>query len=264
MRAKRIFIVSLLLFFALPPVVLLIYSFAPVWNYPDVVPKRFGMDSFNFVFRQRYDVVLSIVSSLGYSLTTVLFTIIITILPAQVFARKNFKGRVFLETVLIAPALLPSMSYAMGAHYVFLKTGLSDSFIGLVLILTTMSYPYMLRSLTAGFIAYGEEYALCSKNLGAGFFTTMFYVELPLLLPSIISGGTIVFLVSFSEYFLVFLIGGGIVPSYSGYLFPFLNSSELSIVSLLTLIFLVVPFLLFVAIEIFLKTYYRKRFINIA
>jgi ABC-type sulfate transport system permease component len=155
------------------------------------------------------------------------------------------------------------MSYAMGAHYIFLRTGLSDSFIGLVLILSTVSYPYMLRALTAGFIAYGEEYTLCSKNLGGGFLITLLQVELPLLLPSIISGGTIVFLVSFSEYFLVFLIGGGIVPSYSGYLFPFLNSPELSIASLLTLIFMVVPFFLFAVIEIFLTVYYKKRFIQI-
>jgi len=261
--AKKLFILFLLLFFALPPVVLLIYSFAPVWNYPDVIPGKLGSGSFSFVFNQRNDIILSLASSFTYSMAAVIFTIIITILPAQVFARKKFKGRVFLETVLIAPALLPSISYAMGAHYIFIKTGLSDSFIGLVLILSAMSYPYMLRALTAGFIAYGEEYALCSKNLGAGFFTTLFQVELPLLLPSIISGGTVVFLVSFSEYFLVFLIGGGIVPSYSGYLFPFLNSSELSIASLLTLIFLIVPFLLFIVIEIFLTFYYRKRFMQI-
>lgn len=263
MIVKRLFIMFLILFFVLPPAILLIYSFAPVWNYPDVIPKNFGSGSFNFVFSQRSEILISLASSVTYSLSTVIFTIIITILPAQVFARKKFKGRVFLETILIAPALLPSMSFAMGAHYVFLKTGLSDSFIGLVLILSTVSYPYMLRALTAGFIAYGEEYALCSKNLGAGFFRTIFQVEIPLLLPSIISGGTIVFLVSFSEYFLVFLIGGGIVPSYSGYLFPFLNSSELSIASLLTLIFLVVPFLLFIAIETFLTFYYRKRFIQV-
>ncbi len=263
MIAKRFFVMMLLLFFVFPLAVLLVYSFAPVWNYPDVLPRKYGSGSFDYIFSQRSGILLSLGSSFLYAMATVFFTIIITILPAQVFARKKFKGRVLLETVVIAPALLPAMSYAMGAHYIFLRTGLSDSFIGLVLILSTVSYPYMLRALTAGFIAYGEEYALCSKNLGAGFFTTLFKVELPLLLPSIISGGTIVFLVSFSEYFLVFLIGGGVVPSYSGYLFPFLNSSELSIASLLTLIFMVIPFFLFVVIEVFLGLYYRRRFIQV-
>lgn len=260
---KRFFIMMLMLFFALPLVVLLVYSLAPVWNYPDVIPRKFSRGSLDYIFSQRCGIILSLSSSFSYSMATVLLTIIITILPAQVFARKKFRGRVLLETVVIAPALLPAMSYAMGAHYIFLWTGLSDSFTGLVLILSTVSYPYMLRALTAGFIAYGEEYALCSKNLGAGYLRTLFQVELPLLLPSIISGGTIVFLVSFSEYFLVFLIGGGVVPSYSGYLFPFLNSSELSIASLLTLIFMIVPFFLFLLIEMFLTVYYKRRFIQI-
>jgi len=260
---KRFFILFLLFFFALPPVVLLVYSFAPAWNYPEIIPEKLGTGSVNFVLSQKKEIIISLFSSMAYSFSAVLFTFIITILPAQVFARKKFKGSIFLETILIAPALLPSMSFAMGAHYIFLKTGLSDSFYGLVLILSAISYPYMLRALTAGFIACGEEYTLCSRNLGAGFFRTLLHVELPLLLPSIISGGTIVFLVSFSEYFLVFLIGGGIVPSYSGYLFPFLNSSELSIASLLTLIFLIIPFLLFIAIETFLTFYYKRRFIQI-
>jgi len=251
-----------MIFFIFPLIVLLIYSSAPVWNYPDIIPEKFGSGSYRYIFSQSSGILLSLGSSFFYSMTTVFFTIIMTILPAQVFARKKFRGRVLLETVVLAPALLPAMSYAMGAHYIFLRTGLSDSFIGLVLILSTVSYPYMLRALTAGFIAYGEEYALCSKNLGAGFFRTLFQVELPLLLPSIISGGTIVFLVSFSEYFLVFLIGGGVVPSYSGYLFPFLNSSELSIASLLTLIFMIVPFFLFMLIEMFITVYYKKRFIQ--
>lgn len=263
MKAGRVFILLILIFFTVPPAVLLVHSFVPVWNYPSVIPGNFGFRSFSYVYEQNRDILLSLASSLAYSMVTVIFTVVLTVLPAQVFARREFKGRVFLETVLIAPALLPSISYAMGAHYFFLKTGLSDSFIGLVLVLSAMSYPYMLRALTAGFIAVGEEYALCAKNLGAGFFRTMFMIELPMILPSVISGGTVVFLVSFSEYFLVFLIGGGVVPSYSGYLFPFLNSSEHSIASLLTLIFLIVPFLLFLVIETFLALYYRKKYMQV-
>ena len=64
-----------------------------------------------------------------------------------------------------------------------------------------------------------------------------------------INGCLIVFLVAFSEYFLVFLIGGGAVGSYTGYLFPFLSSSDSAIGSMLTLVFLAVPVLLFVVID---------------
>jgi ABC-type Fe3+ transport system permease subunit len=84
-------------------------------------------------------------------------------------------------------------------------------------------------------------------------------VDIPLLIPSIISGATVVFLVAFSEYFLVFIIGGGSVASFTGYLFPFLNSSDRPIASALTLIFLLVPVLLFILIDQTVNRLYRSR-----
>jgi ABC-type Fe3+ transport system permease subunit len=117
----------------------------------------------------------------------------------------------------------------------------------------------MLRALVAGFLSHGSEYELCARNLGAGSFRRMARVELPLLLPAVVAGGTVVFLVSFSEYFLVFLIGGGSLPSYTGYLFPFLNSSDRSIASLLTLVFITVPILLFLFVDLLVAAMYRKR-----
>lgn len=258
----RIFLIFMILFFLLPPVLLCIYAFSQSWPYPQLLPSSLSLYSFNYIISQKYEIMTSLGSSFLYSLSSVILTLAITLLPARLFAWKNFKGKIILESILITPALLPAMLFSMGAHYTFLKTGITDSFFGVVLILTTVSYPYMLRALTAGYISCGEELTICAVNLGSRPLQTFFVVELPVLLPSVIAGASIVFLVSFSEYFLVFLIGGGIVPSYSGYLFPFLNSSEHSISSLLILIFITIPVILFAAMDIILKIYYRKRFMQ--
>ncbi|MDA3948212.1 MAG: hypothetical protein PF508_03215, partial [Spirochaeta sp.] len=66
-------------------------------------------------------------------------------------------------------------------------------------------------------------------------------------------------LVAFSEYFLVFLIGGGAVPSFTGYLFPFLSSGDRTISAALTLLFLIVPMVLFVLIDGGIRAYFRRR-----
>lgn len=68
-----------------------------------------------------------------------------------------------------------------------------------------------------------------------------------------------VFLVAFSEYFLVFLIGGGSVASYTGYLFPYLSGGDRTLGSVLTLLFVVVPLVLFVLLDRTLSVYYRRR-----
>lgn len=255
-------IALLLLFsvlFVFPLGVLGLYAASSAWSFPDVLPASFDLRSLNYLLVHRSDIAVSLAASCGYSFGAVVVTLLLTILPAKLFARTRFTGKQFLEGLFLAPALIPPMAFAMGAHYIFLYLGISDTFIGVVLILSLYTYPYMLRALTAGFQTYGEEFALCARNIGASTLRTLWTVEIPLLLPAIVAGGTIVFLVSFSEYFLVFLIGGGTVPSYSGYIFPLLNSSDKSVASLLTLLFVLVPILLFVVIDRCIYDTYRRR-----
>jgi putative spermidine/putrescine transport system permease protein len=151
------------------------------------------------------------------------------------------------------------MTFAMGLHFLFIKFSLADTLAGVVLILAMFSYPYMFRSLVAGFQTMGKDYRLCAENLGAGTLSILLQVELPLLMPAVIAGGSVVFLVAFSEYFLVFLIGGGSVASFTGTLFPLLNSSNRSLAAILTLIFLCLPIMLFLLIDTILVRAYRKK-----
>jgi putative spermidine/putrescine transport system permease protein len=257
---KAAAVVSLfVLLFVFPLLVLVFYTMAPGWSYPELIPHQLNTRSIRFLAQQGRDMAVSLASSFTYSVLTVLATFCICLFPASVFARQNFRGRKFLESISLAPALVPAITFAVGIHFLFIKAGLADRLPGVVLVLTVFSYPYMLRALIAGFGAFGPEYDLAARNLGAGAMRRIIRVELPLLLPAIAAGGTVVFLVSFSEYFLVFLIGGGAVPSYTGYLFPFLNSSDRSIASLLTLVFMAVPVLLFLLVDLLVTGAYRKR-----
>ncbi|QJB56730.1 ABC transporter permease subunit [Pseudodesulfovibrio sp. zrk46] len=243
----------------LPLSVLALYAVAPGWKFPDLIPAKFDLRAVHFLASQAGPVTQHMLSSLAYSLLAVLLSFGLCIAPAHHFARRHFKGKALMEGLFLAPALVPSMAFSMGVHFLFIKAGLADTFIGIVMVLTIFSYPYMLRALTAGYQAFGEEFELCAKNLGAGPIQRFLQVDLPMLMPAAIAGGSVVFLVAFSEYFLVFLIGGGAVDSFTGYLFPYLNSSDRSLGSLLTLVFLTVPVGLFVIIELVVSRMYRRK-----
>lgn len=243
----------------LPLAVLVLYAVAPGWRYPDLLPAEYDLRALRFMVSQADRVAGHLFSSLAYSLAVVVLTFLISIAPAHHFARRRFKGKALLEGLLLAPALVPSMAFSMGVHFLFIKIGLADTFIGVVLTLTVFSYPYMLRALTAGYQAFGERYEMCASNLGAGPMQRFIEVDFPLLMPSAIAGGSVVFLVAFSEYFLVFLIGGGAVDSFTGYVFPYLTSSDRSTGSVMTLLFLAVPVSLFILIELVVVRVYRKR-----
>lgn len=257
-RLLLIFLLFVLVF-VFPLIVLLLYAGSSSWTFPDVIPASYDLRSLRYLVNHAQDIGLSLFSSFCYSGGAVLTTLLMTIVPAKLFARSRFAGKTLLEGIFLAPALIPPMAFAMGAYYFFIYLRAADTFVGVVLILSMYSYPYMLRALTAGYQSYGENYELCARNIGASRLRILLSIEMPLLLPAIIAGGTIVFLVSFSEYFLVFLIGGGSVPSYSGYIFPLLNSSDKSVASLLTLVFIIIPILLFFCVDRLIYAAYRKR-----
>jgi putative spermidine/putrescine transport system permease protein len=249
----------LVLLFVLPVVVLVLVSLAPEWRFPDVLPAKFSFKGLAYLAQHQKQIIIALGSSLLFSLLTVLTTLLMCLFPAAVFARSQFPGKALLEGLLLTPALVPPMTFAMGLHFLFIKVSLADTLAGVVLILAMFSYPYMLRALVAGFQTMGEDYGICARNLGAGTLSIMLQIELPLLMPAIIAGGSVVFLVAFSEYFLVFLIGGGSIASFTGTLFPLLNSSNRSLAAILTLIFLFLPIVLFLIIDIALVRVYRKK-----
>jgi putative spermidine/putrescine transport system permease protein len=249
----------LVLLFVLPVVVLLMTGLAPGWRFPDVWPQAFSLKGFDYLVRHHEQILTSLASSFVFSLLTVLLTLFMCLFPAAVFARIEFKGKALLEGLMLSPALVPPMTFAMGLHFLFIRLSLTETMVGVVILLAMFSYPYMFRALVAGFQTMGEDYRTCARNLGAGTLAITLRVELPLLIPAVVAGGSVVFLVAFSEYFLVFLIGGGSVASFTGTLFPLLTSSNRSLAAILTLIFLFLPILLFLAMDIAVVRLYRKR-----
>ncbi len=248
-----------LLIFVVPVLTLVLVSLAPGWRFPQLWPAAFSFKGFGFFMRHHEQILLALASSFGFSLLTVATTLGMCLVPAAVFSRNDFRGKALVEGLLLTPALVPPMTFAMGLHFLFIKASLADTLPGVVLILAMFSYPYMFRALVAGYQAMGEDYKICAKNLGASAWDILLRVEFPLLIPSMVAGGSVVFLVAFSEYFLVFLIGGGAVPSFTGTLFPLLSSSNRSLAAILTLIFLFLPIFLFLVMDLTLVRFYRKK-----
>lgn len=246
----------LIFLFVGPLLILLVNAGATRWSYPALLPDGWSPRGLRFLIQNAKGITLAILSSFVYSIAVVALSLLVCLAPARVLARERFRGVRVLEAMLLSPVLVPAITYGMGVHYVFIRLGLANRVVGVVLVLTAASYPYMLRALVAGFERIDPDYETVAANLGAGPLRRTVTVTFPMLLPAIVAGSTVVFLVSFSDYFLVFLIGGGAVRSFTGYLFPFLAAGDRTIGSTLTLLFTLIPIGLFVCLELTIRRFY--------
>ncbi|MBU1247135.1 MAG: ABC transporter permease subunit, partial [Proteobacteria bacterium] len=169
-----------------PLLVLVEYSLAPGWRFPELIPARIDLRGLEYVWSQSGRLAAALGSSLFFSCLTAALTFALCIIPARHLARAEFRGKSLLEGLLLAPALVPPMTFSMGMHLAFIHLGLIDTTFGVVLVLSTFSYPYMLRALVAGYQSFGPEYELCARNLGADWWTVLWRVDLPLLIPAMV------------------------------------------------------------------------------
>jgi len=257
-RNDKLKLILLWLVFLFPLLVLVLYSFSGQWAFPSLLPDTVNFRTFIYFKENAGRILIHISSSFVYSILAVILSVVYSLLPAEFLSRREFTGKKIIESLLLAPAVLPVMTFSIGVHLMFIRLGLADTHLGVALILSVYSYPYMLRALISGYKTIHPDAIVCARNLGAGFWQILWEIEIPMLLPALTAGASIVFLVAFSDYFLVFLIGGGSVPSYSGYLFPFLNSTDWSLASGLTLLFIIVPILLFLVLDLTVIRLYRK------
>jgi putative spermidine/putrescine transport system permease protein len=248
-----------ILVFLMPAALLLVAAAAARWSYPEILPAALSLRGLYFLRDHAQDLGRSLASSTRYAAFTTALALLLTIGPAEVLARYEFRGRVLLEALLLSPVLIPAVTWGFGLYESLVLLDMAGRLSGVVLVLTAASYPYMLRALVAGFQQIDPAYRICAENLGAGPWRTLLLVYLPLLAPAIVSGGSVVFLVAFTDYFLVFLVGGGTVPSFAGYLFPYLSAADWTIGATLTMVFVLVPLALFLCTDALVGRFYRRR-----
>jgi putative spermidine/putrescine transport system permease protein len=84
----------------------------------------------------------------------------------------------------------------------------------------------------------GNKMEAQAQVLGANMWQRFIHITLPLIYPGIFSAGIMVFIVSFSQYFLTFLIGGGQVVTFPMVLFPLVNSGDRMLAAVYSLVFI--------------------------
>ena len=133
---------------------------------------------------------------------TILSTSIGT-LAAIGLSRDEMPYRRLIMAVLISPMIVPLVITASGLFYFFSQVGLAKTYTGLILAHAVLGTPFVIITVTATLVGFDNSLTRAAANMGAGPFRTFFKVQMPLILPGVVSGGLFAFITSFDEVVVV-------------------------------------------------------------
>jgi putative spermidine/putrescine transport system permease protein len=237
----------------IPPALLLIWSFARSWYWPALLPREWSVRAWQYVFSPTADVFSALITSLSIALAVTILALLSALPAARVLAFEEFRGKQLLMFSLLLPVLAPPLASAMGVHSLFLRYGLADTLIGVILVHLIQTVPYATLMLTGSFTRFDRDYEAQARSLGASAFAVWRHITLPAIAPGLATAASFAFLISWSQYLTTLLIGGGRIITLPLSLTAFQRGGDEAITAALSLVFLAPTLVVFALTSRFLK-----------
>ena len=228
-----------------PIAIFVLYGFSTHWFYPDVLPAEWTVAPFVRL--------LSNPRTLSALATSVKIALVVTILSlvagypaARTLGMRTFRGKSVVYVCLFLPTVVPPVATGIGLNILFLRLGLAGTTPGEALVHLIPVLPYVVFTLAGVFEQYDPHYEYQARVLGAGRARLFFTITIPLILPAMVVAAFFAFLISWSQYLLTVLIGGGQVMTLPILLFAALSGGNPTTISALSLLF-VAPLVLILA-----------------
>ena len=223
-KNKNIIYKILVLLIIIPIISIFIQSLIVRYNYTSLVPEVIGIGNFKKFFTTNYIKIL--LSSVMMSIISAIITIIISIPVANILPNIKMKYRTTLYVMLLAPILVPQFVYFYGIQNVFAKIGITNTYLGVILSHVIIMMPYAIINISNDILLYGKKYEEVAFVMGASDYRLYKDIILPLIKGTLINTFALLFIISFSQYFITLIIGGGVIKTYATYIFPLILGND--------------------------------------
>lgn len=240
-RILRYLLRALLYSLLIGPIAALgLYALSTRWFYPQLLPSEWALQP---LLRQLANprTQAALASSLSIAGLVTALALLIGLPAARTLGLRRFRGRGLVLLVLFLPNVVPPLATGMGLNVLFLRLGLAGSPLGVVLVHLVPVLPYTIFALLGVFARYDEGYEQQARTLGASGLQVLWRVTLPLAGPGLAVAALFAFLVSWSQYVLTLLIGGGRVITLPILLFSAVAGGNPTTTAALALLFAAPP-----------------------
>jgi putative spermidine/putrescine transport system permease protein len=254
----RLLLIGIIIAVVLPILVIIIWSFAKRWAWSGLLPTGITLRGIEELFGEHSNVLNILASSIALSMTVAIVTTIIGLMTARAVALYDFYGKKLILFGSILPIIVPSTVFAMGIHVIFIKNGLNDTIAGVIITHVICALPYAIHILSGVTSNVGDDLEVQAQVLGCSPVRGFFLITFPLLLPGIMSSMIMAYIISFSQYFLTLLIGGGKVKTLSVVMIPFITGGDRTLASVYALLFIISSVSVFIVFELIIRRFTKR------
>ena len=133
----------------------------------------------------------------------------------------------------------------MGIHKLFLNYGITDQWISVMLVHLIPSAPYAVLTIMSSFTKLVVDLESQARTLGATNSQVWLRITLPAIAPGIALAASLSFIISWSQYLLTLLTGGGRIVTLPIVLVGFEKSGDHAVAAAMALVLMLPPVLLF-------------------
>lgn len=209
----RLFCAAVFLFLIGPILVIIPLSFnaEPYFTFtkdmlsfdPDGYSLRWYQDFFSSP-----DWLRSIQNSFLIAIAATIVSTVLGTLAALGLSSRFMPYRAAVMGLMISPMVVPLIISAAGMFFFYSKTGLVQSYVGVILAHAVLGTPFVVITVTSTLMGFDHSLTRAAASLGASPMRTFFKVVLPLVTPGVVSGALFAFITSFDEVVVVLFISG--------------------------------------------------------
>ncbi|MHA7879511.1 MAG: ABC transporter permease [Saccharospirillum sp.] len=205
---------GLIFFFLIAPIVIMVplsFNVEPYFTYTTKMltlnPEGFSMRWYQDLFTSE-SWMTSIRNSLLIGVASTLLATSLGTLAALGLSRSEMPAKGLVMGALISPMIVPLIISAAGMFFFYSSVGLANTFLGVILAHAALGTPFVVITVTATLVGFDNSLVRASASLGANPARTFFKIQMPLILPGVISGGLFAFITSFDEIVIVLFVAG--------------------------------------------------------
>jgi multiple sugar transport system permease protein len=205
--AAKIGVVAALLagavFAGFPVFWMLVSSFksnSEIFQYPpQIITENFSFDAYAAIIGDPVKVRFFI-NSYVVSLSVTALTLVVAILAAYAFSRYDFRGKSWLNTVVVSVQAVPPITLLIPYFGLIVTLQLYNTYWALILTYTVFTLPYAIIMLTGYLNTLPKELDEAVKLDGGSALTALWRVLVPIALPGIVAVGIYTFMIAWNEY----------------------------------------------------------------